>query len=425
MYMMVNSYSSKKLRNKTKGFDSSLALITEGYLFLSNRMKKYQTDVFETRLMGKKAICLSGEEAARLLYMPELFERKQGIPKRIQRTLFGENAIQTMDGEDHLYRKQMFLFLFTPDQETKLMKLVEKILEEKLNDWIKRAEVNLFAESKEILCEAACQWAGVLLSEVEVKSKARDFSALIDAFGGVGARYHKGKAARRRLEEWLVKQIHEIRCGNQIADEETVIYKIAYHKELDGEYLSDHMAAVELINVIRPIVAISTYITFAAFAVYRHPKCKKMLRTKNLIYMEMFLQEVRRFYPFGPFLGARVKENFTWKSIRFRKGTLVLLDVYGMNHDPKRWLKANQFWPENFLNRKGTNYDFIPQGGGEVSQGHRCPGEGITLGIMKVFIEFTLDRMEYKVPKQDLRISLVRVPTYPKSGFVMKKVRRK
>jgi hypothetical protein len=51
----------------------------------------------------------------------------------------------------------------------------------------------------------------------------------------------------------------------------------------------------------------------------------------------MFVQEVRRFYPFFPFVAAVVKKDFTWKGFEFKEGTLTFLDLYGTNHDPEVW----------------------------------------------------------------------------------------
>lgn len=93
------------------------------------------------------------------------------------------------------------------------------------------------------------------------------------------------------------------------------------------------MAAIELINVLRPIVAISYFLVFSALALHEHPKYKEWLRSGNSREREMFVQEVRRYYPFGPFLGALVKKDFVWNNCEFKKGTSVLLDLYGTNHD--------------------------------------------------------------------------------------------
>ena len=48
------------------GLDHTLALLKEGYRFIGNRSERYNTDIFTTRLMGRSAICVTGEEAARI-----------------------------------------------------------------------------------------------------------------------------------------------------------------------------------------------------------------------------------------------------------------------------------------------------------------------------------------------------------------------
>jgi fatty-acid peroxygenase len=137
------------------------------------------------------------------------------------------------------------------------------------------------------------------------------------------------------------------------------------------------MAAIELINLLRPIVAISTYITFAALALHHHPECLTKLKESDLQYYDMFAQEVRRYYPFAPLLAGRVKKDFVWKEYYFSKGPLVLLDIYGTNHDSRIWEDPFEFEPERFRNWKGNLYSFIPQGGGAADKTHRCPEKGL------------------------------------------------
>jgi fatty-acid peroxygenase len=55
--------------------------------------------------------------------------------------------------------------------------------------------------------------------------------------------------------------------------------------------------------------------------------------------------------------------------------------------------------------------------------GHRCAGEWITIEAMKQAVTFLNDNLTYDVPPQDLRYNLRRMPTLPKSGFVMENVR--
>lgn len=103
---------------------------------------------------------------------------------------------------------------------------------------------------------------------------------------------------------------------------------------------------------------------------------------------------------------------------------LVFLDVYGINHDSRIWDNPNEFWPERFTDYKCGLFDFIPQGGGEPAKGHRCPGEGITIEIIKMFTDFLVNKIKYDVPEQDLSYSLSRIPALLKSGFVISNIRR-
>ena len=54
-----------------KSVDSSLALLSDGYMFISKRCQRYQSDIFATRLMLRHAICVMGEDAARMFYHPD------------------------------------------------------------------------------------------------------------------------------------------------------------------------------------------------------------------------------------------------------------------------------------------------------------------------------------------------------------------
>lgn len=410
---------------KDKSLDSSLHLLKEGYLFIENRVDKYHSNLFETHLLGEKVICMTGEEATKLFYDQERFQRKGAASKRVQKTLFGQNAIQTMDGEAHAHRKQLFMSLMNPLHKKKLFELVMEKWEDSIEKWRVSRKVVLFDEANEILCQAACQWSGVPLYESEIKKRAEDFSSMVDAFGAVGPRYWKGKMARFRTEEWIRGVVEDVRFGRLEAEEGSALYAMAFYRELDGSQMDIQMAAIELINVLRPIVAISTFITFAALALCDYPECKEKLLSGDSSYLEMFVQEIRRYYPFAPLLSARVRKDFILNEYQFKIGTLVLLDMYGTNHDPQIWKRPYEFYPERFKEWKGSLFDFIPQGGGDPEKTHRCPGEDITVEIMKISLDFIINRIEFDVPEQNLSYSLGRMPTLPESGFIMSNIKRK
>jgi fatty-acid peroxygenase len=135
--------------------------------------------------------------------------------------------------------------------------------------------------------------------------------------------------------------IEKIRQGILRAPEGSPAYLMAFSPDFDGKPMDTHMAAVELLNLVRPTVAISWYIAFTGLALHEHPEYREMLRTGNTADVECFVHEVRRFYPFAPFLGAKVRTPFEWRGYRFRQGALVLLDVYGTNRDHRQWQRPN------------------------------------------------------------------------------------
>ncbi|MEK3732239.1 cytochrome P450 [Paenibacillus sp. FSL M8-0334] len=403
--------------------DSSLDLMTEGYSFIMNRVKRYNTNLFEGRLLGERVIYMHGHDAARLFYDTDKFQRKGAAPKRIQKSLFGVNAIQTMDGGSHLHRKLLFMSLLTPSHQHRLAELVSEQWLASATQWEREDSIMLFEEAKALLCRVACGWAGVPLPEEEVRARAEDFYDMVDAFGAVGPRHWKGRRARTKTEAWIRKMIEDVRAGHLQVDRESALGRIAYYRDEHDQPLDDHMAAIELINILRPIVAIATFITFSALALYEYPVWRDKLASGGPEEREMFAQEVRRYYPFAPFLGARVKQDFVWKDVAFEEGRLVLLDIYGMHHDPDIWEQPDVFDPERFRNGNEDPYRLIPQGGGDPAQGHRCPGEGVTVEVMKASLDFLVNRIEYDLPEQDLSYPLNRMPTFPGSGFIMNNIR--
>lgn len=410
---------------RSEGLDNSLDLLSEGYLFILNRCRRLQTDVFQTRLLAQNVICMTGTEAAELFYDEERFIRKGAAPKRVQKTLFGQNGVQGLDGAAHKHRKLLFMSLMTPERLKGIVDLTRAQWEKTIKKWESKDRIILFDDVQEILCRVACEWAGVPLEETEVRKRADDFGEMVDGFGAVGPRHWQGKGARKRAEQWIETVIEQIRKGELNPPEGTAASMTARHRDLNNKLLETKVAAVELLNILRPIVAIATYVAFGVHALHEHPECRKKMQSGEGQYVQQFVQEIRRFYPFTPFVGARVRRDFTWKNYQFENGTLVLLDVYGMNHDPRIWDQPDEFRPERFDHWEGSPFDFIPQGGGDRGRGHRCAGEWLTINVMEASLHFLTNEIDYDVPVQDLSISLSRIPTLPKDRMVIHHVRRK
>ncbi|PZV08968.1 MAG: cytochrome P450 [Leptolyngbya sp.] len=407
------------------GIDSTLGLLRDGYRFIGKRCDRMGTDVFQTRLRLQKTICMRGAAAAELFYDNAKFSRKNAAPGRVKKTLLGEGGVQGLDGASHRQRKQIFMGLMTPERLQQLSDLTLHHCRQYAQRWQQQGQVVLFGQINEILCRAVCEWSGVPLPASDVARRTLELAAMIDGVGGLGLRYLRGVQARQRVEAWIAEVIEQVRSQQLQVPEQTALAAFALHRDANGNQLDSATAAVDLINVLRPTVAIGRYVVFAALALHQHPHCAPKLTGDDPDYTTQFVQEVRRFYPFFPFAAARTCQGFDWQEYHFPKNTLVLLDLYGTNHDADHWREPDRFWPERFSQWQEDAFDFIPQGGGSYNENHRCAGEWLTIKLMEQILNFLVNEIEYDVPPQNLEVTLSRMPTLPESGFVMENVRFK
>jgi fatty-acid peroxygenase len=194
---------------------------------------------------------------------------------------------------------------------------------------------------------------------------------------------------------------------------------VARHRDADGEQLDPRVAAVELLNVVRPTVAVSWFLGFSGHALARWPAYRERLAAGDPAFAVAWAHEVRRFYPFAPFIGGRAPRAVEWDGERVPAGAMVFLDLYGQDHDERLWGDPYTFRPERFLGREIGASDLVPQGAGDPRTGHRCPGEEVTVALLSA-LAVRLARLDADVPEQDLSISLRRIPARPASGVVLR-----
>lgn len=388
------------------------------YRFISRRSLFNKSKVFFSRLMFRPTVYMTGEEAAQLFYDETYFQRAGAAPSWLQKTLFGEGGIQVVDDGEHKRRKQMFMNMFSVERVERLTQIVSEVLEARRREWKKRPEVNLYFEFQEALTDASCQWAGIPLDPSNLDERASQLTLLFDGAGSVGVGHLEARRARSNLERWLGSLIEQTRQDNTRSNQDDALSIISFYRDYQDKLLDTRTASVELLNVIRPTVAVSVYAVHSALALYLYPDMKNRLRSES-DFLELFVHEIRRFFPFFPSVMAKVRRDFEWNGFHFKQGWLAVLDLHGINHDPEIWDSPFAFEPDRFRTQRVGLYNFIPQGGGETLSSHRCAGEVITVQVMKTIIRFLVDQISYQVPKQDLEIDWRRLPAIPRSGFTI------
>jgi len=403
-------------------FDSTLDLLRDPYRFISRKCHDKGLKLFQTRILLRKTICMTGQEAAIFFYNEKNFVRKGGMPEPIVATLLGKGGVQSLDGDAHKHRKRMFMSFMTPDSIQRLVKITEKYWLQALPEWEKRQQVVLYEALLPILTQGVCEWAGIPLAEEDVPRRTEQLRAMFDDAGSAGLRHFHSRRMRKKAESWIKDVIHRARAGTVLLQDPSPARTVCWHRDLDGTLLSEKVAAVELLNLLRPTVAVAVFLVFTAHALYRHSEYRAKLEIDRHKFPTFFVQEVRRFYPFFPAVAAKVRDNVEWNGYIFPKGSRVMLDLYGINHDPEIWYEPDQFIPERFQVWNGSPYNFVPQGGGDHFVHHRCPGERITIELMKMAVHFLTENISYTVPGQDLLLQQNRLPALPKSRFVISNI---
>lgn len=398
------------------GLDHSLAFLSEGYDFIANRCRRFNSDIFSTRLLGGRFYCIRGAEAAAMFYTPGRFTRQGALPNSVLHLLQDEGSVAMLDDEAHRHRKAMMLSLMAPDRLRAIAGLAAEALRDAARRLAGQGTVVMHDELRMVLCRAVCRWSGLELEESDLRDLAEDLGRMIDKAGSLGPANWIARFKRQGVERSLRRVIEEVRAGHARPAEETALRTIALHRDLAGERLEAEVAAVELLNILRPTVAIARFMVFALVALHDHPDARPRL-AQDEAYLEAFVQEVRRFYPFFPVVAGKARAPFNWRGWTFQEGDVFLLDLYGTCHDEASWDNPMTFRPERFLDWPGDPYSLIPQGGGELPVNHRCAGEWVTIEVMKAMLRTLARDIDYRVPEQDLSIDLSKMPALPESGF--------
>ncbi|WP_138734143.1 cytochrome P450 [Modestobacter excelsi] len=409
-------------------FDQSLPMLAKGYAWLPDRRRTAGRDTVQTRLLGvRRMLGVEGPAGARFPYDEDHVRRSGALPEPVVSTLFGHGAVHTLDGEPHRVRKAMFVHLLMDDGTADLVDRVGAAWDDAVPRWAAQPQVVLMDEAARVLTRGVCDWAGVPVSDEELPALAGDLTTLVDGFATGAPRHWRARRVRQRREAWLAGIVDAVRAGERTPPAGSVLDVVATHRDSEGELLEPRVAAVEVLNVIRPTVAVSWFLGFAAHALHRWPTGRERLRTGGA-YATAFAHEVRRYYPFAPFIGGRAPREVEWDGERVPAGSMVLLDLFGQAHDPELFPEPYAFRPERFLTEDGDRvrdigpWELVPQGAGDPRTGHRCPGEDVTVALL-ASLAVRLARLGYRLPDQDLTISLRRIPARPASGVVLSDVR--
>jgi fatty-acid peroxygenase len=395
----------------------TVRLLRDGYEAVSRlREANSGADWFAARMLGHRTLVVRGEDGVRTFYDPELVTRKGAIPAPIRLLLFGPGAVHGLNGDAHARRKQIYLRIVDRAAVERLADEVARRLDEVTAGWPSKGSLRLFDELVQVYGAAVLQWGGTGATGQEAQQISWELAKIVDGFGIAGTAYPRAWLARIRATRWARRLVREVRDGVRRPEEGTPLARLA---ESD---LPATVAGVELLNILRPTVAVAYFGAYAAQALEAHPAWKDRLARGRTGDLRAFEHELRRWYPFTPLLTGRLLKDYEWAGIRFPRRSFMALDVLGTNRDPRSWPDPDSFRPERFVDREPNAYEYVPQGGGDPATGHRCPGEPLAVGILEVTVR-ALARLDFEVAPEGRTVPMRRIPSLPPHGLEIRNVR--
>ncbi|WP_040285058.1 cytochrome P450 [Sporosarcina koreensis] len=400
-------------------------LMEKGYNLLGELREDVGAPVVKAKFLTEEITAIYGEAAARQFYDPANFKREGAMPKPVLKTLFGEGGVQTLDGEAHHHRKHYFMDLMTPERMDDYHDILARHLTAALDR--KHGEFELFGLANNVLFTAICEWAGINLDTYDaetVDKLAENQIAMISGAVTSPIDHLKGIKDRNKSEKWAKELIEEARKHPVPGKENYALYTFANATDLNGELLPVDVAAVELLNIIRPTVALTVWMTLMGHALFAGKDIYKELQSDFDRLQDPFIQEMRRFYPFFPMLPAVAVRDVEVDGYVIPEDSWVVLDLYGTNHDARTIDAPDEFRIDRYAGRAKEisyeeEYEMIAQGGGSFRDMHRCAGEWITLHSMRVFSDQLVNKYSFNVPEQDWTIPMDQFPTYPNSKALL------
>ncbi|WCJ36167.1 cytochrome P450 family 71 subfamily A polypeptide 25 [Euphorbia peplus] len=119
----------------------------------------------------------------------------------------------------------------------------------------------------------------------------------------------------------------------------------------------------------------------------------------KISYLKAVIKETLRLHPPLPLLVPRIStQDVNINEYYIAQGTQVIINAWALGRDPAFWERAEEFWPDRFLNSqvdiKGHDFQLLPFGAGRRA----CPGMQFAISIEELALANLLYKFNWSLP---------------------------
>ena len=220
-------------------------------------------------------------------------------------------------------------------------------------------------------------------------------------------------SAKRDLYSWF-DQVIELRRSNP-GDSQDVLGVLISAADEQGVPYSDLHIKNELLSVLTAgHVTTAVALAWALYELGRNPRVVQALREEldpigedpdpsvliPLPYLGAVINETIRLHPILSECARVVTEEMEVLGYTVHPGQAFVVSINGVHHDPRLYPEPYQFRPERFLERKYSNFEFLPFGGGH----RRCLGAGLAEYTIRIALAEIVRCWDLETTQEDFDI---------------------
>jgi cytochrome P450 len=379
------------------------------------------------------------------------------------RPLLDDRSVMLLDPSEHIARRKLLLPAFHGERVQGYAQLMEELMEREVAGWKPGDTVAVLPIAQNVTIEVILQ---AVLGVADEETRRR-FRQLIDnilfyPFGALRLRitarlagrlrtprklreagafaaalptpavmtYFPGMKSRSwrnaatlpwwrhidRLHALLDEHVAATRADPKLAERTDVLAMLVQVRDEDGIGLSDEDLRQDLVALIAAghettAAAISWGAVFLADDPALLERATTAVEEGDERWLGALVKEILRVRP--PTLvgaGRKLDEPFVIGAHTIPPKTLILIDAWGVHHDPARHADPDRFDPERFLTDAPESYSWVPFGGGA----HRCIGSALAEQEIRIALETILRRVTIAAvedePPFPVRRGIVMVP---------------
>jgi cytochrome P450 len=351
------------------------------------------------------AVLTKDRDAIRRLFTGDPLMKRHG--NDVLGPFLGEESVLLLEPAAHLRRRKMLLPPFHGERVQSYARLMERLTGAAL-DRVTEGEATAIQPIAQELTLDVILHAVLGLDDAGTRDRLRrNFDAMVTPLSNL-AFFVPRLAQRSRwnlpgerfwrikdeIDGLLLGHIAATRADPHLEKREDILAMMVLARNEEGEGLSDQQLHDELVTLITAgHETTATAIAWAVELLAHNRDVMLQARDADDAYVDAVVKETLRMHSPVPIAAARyLLEPFPVSEWTIQPGVGLIVDAYGVHHDPDVYPEPHAFRPERFLGEQPDGYSFVPFGGGA----HRCVGATLAMLEMKIVLREILARFDVK-----------------------------